>query len=209
MELHLWLSLATICLLGAISPGPSLALVINNTLSGGRYQGFASALSHGLGVAIYATLTIFCMATIITANPILFNAIQYAGAAFLVYLGLKALMAQGAKQALEQKDVKQFATNTHAQINGWRDGFLIAFFNPKLAIFFLALFSQFISPTANMIEKGIMISTVFTIDTLWYCLICFLLSKENIYPKLQAKQSAINFIMGIILILLAIRVIWL
>ena len=49
MELHLWLSLVVICILGALSPGPSLALVIKNTLNGGVQQGYATAISHGLG----------------------------------------------------------------------------------------------------------------------------------------------------------------
>ena len=56
MELHLWLSLVAICIMGALSPGPSLALVVKNTLAGGAKAGYASSISHGLGVALYALL---------------------------------------------------------------------------------------------------------------------------------------------------------
>ncbi len=56
MTLTLWLSLATVCTLGAMSPGPSLALVIRNTVQGGMQRGVATAIGHGLGIALYALL---------------------------------------------------------------------------------------------------------------------------------------------------------
>ncbi|WP_270665398.1 MULTISPECIES: LysE family translocator, partial [unclassified Aeromonas] len=57
MELTSWLALAAICVMGAISPGPSLALIIRNTVQGGQGHGVATALGHGLGVGIYALIT--------------------------------------------------------------------------------------------------------------------------------------------------------
>ena len=94
MELHLWLSLVVICVLGALSPGPSLALVIKNTLSGGEKQGYSTAISHGLGVALYAVIIATGIGIIITKSPIIYAVIQYLGAAFLVYLGMKSLFTQ-------------------------------------------------------------------------------------------------------------------
>ena len=127
MELHLWLSLVTICILGALSPGPSLALVIRNTLQGGATTGYATALSHGFGVALYAAITATGIALIIVSSPLLYKFIQYSGAAFLVYLGVKALLSK--KQSIDIESEQQ--TNTHDKtINGWRDGFLIAFLKP-------------------------------------------------------------------------------
>ena len=82
MEFHLWLSLVVICILGALSPGPSLALVVKNTLNGGHSQGYATAVSHGLGVALYAAITATGIGIIIVQSPLLYAIIQYAGAAF-------------------------------------------------------------------------------------------------------------------------------
>ena len=72
MEFHLWLSLVAICILGALSPGPSLALVIKNTLNGGAYQGYATAISHGFGVALYAAITATGIGLLIVQSPMIF-----------------------------------------------------------------------------------------------------------------------------------------
>lgn len=202
MELHLWLSFVVICIMGALSPGPSLALVIKNTLAGGTSQGYATAISHGLGVALYAAITATGIAMIIVKSPVLFNIIQYAGAAFLLYLGIKSLLSKQQNQVFSQEEVAN-----KSQVNGWRDGFLIAFLNPKLAIFFLALFSQFLGAEATSQQKLIMTATVGSIDALWYCLITFTLSRGNIISKLRANSHIVDKVTGSFLILLAARVV--
>lgn len=202
MEFHLWLSLVVICILGALSPGPSLALVIKNTLNGGSDQGYATAISHGLGVALYAAITATGIGVLIVQSPLLFDAIKYSGAAFLLYLGIKALMSK--KQNI------QFASQSGAldpTINGWRDGFLIAFLNPKLAIFFLALFSQFVDAEAGWMQKAIMTATVGLIDMVWYVVIAFTMSRGPILDKLKANSHIVDKITGSFLILLAARVV--
>lgn len=203
MEFHLWLSLVFICILGAISPGPSLALVMKNTLNGGQTQGYATAISHGLGVAIYAALIATGIGIIIVNSPTLYSFIQYSGAAFLLYLGIKTISSK--KVSIEQST--QTAPNTMV-VNGWRDGFLIAFLNPKLAIFFLALFSQYVEVGASWHQKLIMTATVGGIDTLWYCLVAFGLSRGPVMQKLKANQHIVNRVTGGFLIMLAARVVW-
>ncbi len=200
MEFHSWLSLVLICVLGALSPGPSLALVIKNTIHGGAKQGYATAISHGLGVAIYAGACIAGLGVLIVNSPVLFQFLQYGGAAFLVYLGVKALLA---KKPSTNDDNQAVEIN----VNGWRDGFLIAFLNPKLAIFFIALFSQFIDANASIEQKVIMVSTVGLIDGIWYCLVTFALTRGNIIEKLRNNSHIVDKVTGIVLISLATRVV--
>lgn len=203
MEFHLWLSLALICMMGALSPGPSLAVVVKNTLFGGSIQGYKTAISHGLGVALYAALTALGIGIIIVQSPILFSVIQYAGAAFLVFLGIKALLSK--KQNLSLSP--QASDDENKQIiNGWRDGFLIAFLNPKLAIFFLALFSQFVNEQASYQQKIIMVSTVGLIDTFWYLIVAYMFSRGPVLEKLKNNSHIIDRVTGSFLILLAARV---
>lgn len=205
MEFHLWLSLALICVMGALSPGPSLAVVVKNTLFGGSKQGYATAISHGAGVALYAALTALGIGVVIVQSPMLFSFIQYAGAAFLVYLGIKALMSK--KQNLDFKEDENLEAVNRQAINGWRDGFLIAFLNPKLAIFFLALFSQFVDADASYQQKIIMVSTVGIIDTLWYLIVAFMFSRGPVLEKLKRNSHIIDKITGSFLILLAARIV--
>ena len=71
MELTVWLSVATICVLGAMSPGLSLAVVVRNTVHGSPAQGLATAIGHGAGVGVYAFLTAAGLAVVITRSPAL------------------------------------------------------------------------------------------------------------------------------------------
>src|SRR6056297_690961 len=71
MPLSLWFSLAAVCAMGAMSPGPSLALVLRHTLGGGRLPGIAAALAHALGVGFYALLTVWGLGALIVRFPLL------------------------------------------------------------------------------------------------------------------------------------------
>ena len=204
MELHLWLSLVVICVMGALSPGPSLALVIKNTVSGGHQQGYATAISHGLGVALYAAITATGIGIVIVKSPMLFTVIQYAGAAFLVYLGVSALLSKKEQIQIEGQESPEPTNN---KINGWRDGFLIAFLNPKLAIFFLALFSQFVTESASTTQKVIMVATVGLIDALWYSIVTYGITRGSIINKLKENSHIVDKVTGSFLILLAARIV--
>ena len=200
MELHLWVSLVIVCILGALSPGPSLAVVIKNTINGGAIQGYATAISHGIGVGIYAALCVAGLGVVIVNSPVMFQVLQYGGAAFLVYLGIKALMA--GKSSAPNTDEAQVEN-----VNGLRDGFLIAFLNPKLAIFFIALFSQFIEPDALMTQKVVMVATVGLIDALWYVVVTFALTRGDIINKFKNNAHIVDKVTGVVLISLATRVV--
>lgn len=203
MELHLWLSLVAICIMGALSPGPSLALIVKNTMAGGAKAGYASSISHGLGVALYAAITCTGIGIILVQSPMLFSIIQYAGAAFLLYLGISALLSKK-----QQIDLEEHSEPAQSKVNAWRDGFLIAFLNPKLAIFFLALFSQFVDADATMMQKVIMTATVGGIDAIWYCIVTFALSRGPVINKLKANSHIIDKVTGTFLVALAARVVW-
>ena len=78
---------AVMFILGATSPGPSLAVVLRNTMIGGRARGLACAVGHGIGFGFYAAAVVFGLVTIMTELPTLFTILQVIGIVFLVYLG--------------------------------------------------------------------------------------------------------------------------
>ena len=200
MPLSLWLSMSAICILGAMSPGPSLAVVVQNTLAGGRTQGVVTAVSHGVGIVIWALLTAGGIGLLITQQPALFDGMRYGGAILLVYLGIRSLRrTASAAEAFHPVATAGRATPV-------RDGFAIAITNPKIALFFLALFSQFVRPEAGMGEKVIMALTAGIIDALWYALVALVLSHSAILERLRARARMLDRLFGLILIALAIRV---
>ena len=199
MEFSLWLSLFSICLLGAMSPGPSLAVVMNNSLQGGRRAGYTAAITHGAGVALYGLLTVTGLAVLIARSPTLFLLIQVSGAAYLIYLGIKSLRSSSGSLPTGEQ-------NTDDHRGAALSGFLVAFLNPKLAIFMLALFAQFLDPAAGVLEKSIMVATVGITDAGWYSLIVALVSHPRFLEKLQRSAQTIDRVFGVILILLALSV---
>ncbi|MBF4801567.1 LysE family translocator [Aeromonas hydrophila] len=201
MELTSWLALAAICVMGAISPGPSLALIIRNTVQGGQGHGVATALGHGFGVGIYALITALGLAILITQTPLLFDVIRYGGAAFLAWLGVKALLVKPAKGEASE-EVHQLRGR-----QGAFEGFMVAFLNPQLAVFFIALFSQFVHADTGWREGGIMMLTAGGIDAVWYVLVALVLSRGPVLAWLKAKSFVIDKVSGLVLLGLALKVV--
>ena len=201
MPFTLWLSLAAVCAMGAMSPGPSLAMVLRHTLGGGRAPGVIAGVSHALGVGFYALLTVWGLGTVIVHQPLLFTLITWSGAVYLAWLGIKALRA-GRGGALEVGA----AATSHSLAA--RDGVLVALANPKLILFFVALLSQFVSADMGVLAKAVIVATATLIDAAWYVLVAVALSHSHVLPWLQARAQWINRITGVLLIALAVRVLW-
>jgi threonine/homoserine/homoserine lactone efflux protein len=201
MEFTTWLALAAICLMGAISPGPSLALIIRNTVQGGRLQGVATGLGHGVGVGVYALITALGLALLITRTPWLFQVIQYGGALFLAWLGIKALLAK-ANSTLAADE-----SHVPSSRRGALEGLAVSFLNPQLAIFFVALFSQFVHQDTGWREGVLMMLTAGGIDALWYSLVALLLSHGPVLALLKRRARLIDQLSGLILLGLAVKVV--
>ncbi|NQU56462.1 MAG: LysE family translocator [Rhodospirillales bacterium] len=189
MDFLSWLQVLTICILGAMSPGPSLAVVLRNTISGGKRQGVLTGIGHGLGIFFYAGLVVTGLAVALAAAPQVELALSYGGILLLVWLGCASLTSNG--------DTPQ-DVNVSGQ-SGFISGFLIAFLNPKIAVFFLAVFSPFLRLDAGGLEKAILALTAGTVDTLWYVLVALFLSGS----VLTRYAAVIEKTMGVLLLLLA------
>jgi threonine/homoserine/homoserine lactone efflux protein len=156
-----------------------------------------AAITHGLGIGLYALLSISGIAVMITTSPVLFKGLQWAGAAYLLWLGIKGLLAK----ARSGETLVDAPTTGSAA----RDGFLIVFLNPKVAVFFIALFSQVIGSDTTLMEKLVFAATAFFIDMAWYLIVAWLFSNPSWLGRLQANVVWLERIFGIVLIALAVR----
>ncbi|MFV0275695.1 MAG: LysE family translocator [Parahaliea sp.] len=202
MEAGQWLSLWLVCLLGAMSPGPSLAVVLDWTRRRGLPAGLAAALAHGLGVALYGLLTVTGLALLITRSPPLFAGVQILGALYLLYLGLRALGASGSAAPADPQSPVPARDRRGAALSG----FLVAFLNPKLAVFMLALFSQFLSPGAPWPLKAVMVTTVGITDAAWYSLVAVLSSRSRVLAWLEHNAILVDRLLGLLLLVLGAAV---
>jgi threonine/homoserine/homoserine lactone efflux protein len=200
MELTAWLSLVTICIFGAMTPGPSLVVVLKHTVGGGRSNGLVAAIGQATGVAIYATLTVLGLAVLIQESPMVFNAIRYVSIVFILYLAYQAFTSKSGISKIDGE-----AGNV-TLVQSAREGLMIAFVNPKLAIFFLALFSQFISSDASWTQNAVMIATVGLVDFVWYSTIVMTLSQKGFLAALRNNMHIVEKITGVALLTVAARV---
>lgn len=184
-----------------MSPGPSLALVLSRTLSGGRGAGARVALGHGLGVGLYAGLAVGGVAVVLETAPALFRGLQLVGAAFLVWMGVGLLRA-----AWRPADDGGGESAPASAGQDWRDGFLLAFLNPKIGVFFLALFAQLVDPGASAAERVGMAVMAGGIDTGWYLVVALLIGGPGLSAALARRQRWLDGGMGLLLIVLAVVV---
>ena len=195
MSLFDWLSLALICMLGATSPGPSLAVVLAVSRLHGRTGGYATAIGHGLGVFFYALIAAFSLSYILKQHNILFQALQIAGALMLIWIGMWLLMATR-RQAQDEPT----AVPTFALLQSFRRGFAIAVFNPKIVAFFASLFSQYLAEGQSSMLHLAMASLAGVIDMVVYLLVV-LLATTQLAARIFKKFAEFNdWMLGSILL---------
>ena len=184
---------AVMFILGATSPGPSLAVVLRNTMIGGRSRGLACAVGHGIGFGFYAVSVVFGLVAIMENNPNLFTLMQILGGLFLLYLGIEIIRS-------EEKEIQ----HSEGKREGFVEGFFIAFLNPKIAVFMLAVLSSVLDPSMSSDTKWIIAGMGMTIDTVWYVLVALILSNSSMLTKSENNQRLLNQITGVLMIGLAI-----
>ena len=201
MNIESWLQLVAICFLGAISPGPSLALVVANTVAGGRTYGVATSLGHGVGIGIWAFLTAVGIAGVMVDKSGILLALQFVGACLIAYIGFRTIISANGV-SIQQNDTS--TTGSGTLLRGASEGFLISLLNPKIALFFLAIFSHLVQPDSGWTETGLMGITAGLIDACWYVFVALMLTGSNIGRIFQNRAKVVSRISGIFLILIAL-----
>ena len=199
MTFFLWSQFAIVCLLGAMSPGPSLALIIRNSINYNRMSGIIASIAHGLGICVYATVTVVILELILRNSETIFFVIQICGSLFLIILGLIFIFK---KNNENQNDTYQIHSSSFAQ------GFIIAIINPKILIWFTAIYSQFIDINSTFLNKTILVLTPSIIDAIWYSLVSILVTGYGLKEILNNKKFMIQKIIGILLILIAFSLVY-
>ncbi|RUM56573.1 MAG: lysine transporter LysE [Marinomonas sp.] len=133
--------------------------------------------------------------------PWLYKIISYAGAAYLIYLGVNAIRSKGGIAA------KLEAGQTMSVWQSAKEGLLISLLSPKIALFFAALFSPFVASVHSVDGKMLMVMTPFIVDGLWYTLITLMLSNQRLLNGLRKKAVLIDRLSGLILVALAGKII--
>jgi len=139
----------TVSLLINLSPGPDMIYTAARSLSQGIRAGILSALGIFAGCLFHITAAVFGLSKIIEQSVLLFSIIKYAGAAYLVYLGVRSFF----KTKKAKKEIEALPALTGRKI--FLQGMLTNILNPKVAVFFLSFLPQFINPHSNYLKEQI------------------------------------------------------
>ena len=181
-----------VCLLGAMSPGPSMAVVINNAIFKGRYNGILTSIGHGIGIAIYATFAVLGLGLIIETNLFIFNGLKILSIIFLIFIGIKSILNKE-KLSLEKKDIKK---NTISFLQG----FSISILNPKILVWFIAIYSQFMSIDNELIFNIYLVSIAGIVDACWYIILTLVVTTASALSFFQTKLILIQRVQGFLFI---------
>ena len=176
------LAASTVFFLGAISPGPSLLMVIRNTIVGGRRRGVMCAVGHGIGFGLYAGAAIFGLIVLLEEAPDVFLSLQWIGIVLLVWYGWLMWV--------HNKDPQEDSIEGEAR--GFLEGFSIAFFNPKIALFLVAVLAQVLESGMSLETKLIIGFIGMAIDMAWYVLVAVFLTGTPLLDWLRTNGSIVN-----------------
>jgi RhtB (resistance to homoserine/threonine) family protein len=197
-----FLTVAGIHLLAVMSPGPDFVLISRNSLVYSRKAGIFSALGLALGIIVHITYSLIGVGFIIAKSIVAFSIIKFLGAGYLIYIGYKSLRAKP-KQGLENEFADNLPMNNLQAI---KNGFLTNILNPKVSLFFLALFTQVIhqtTPASIKILYGLEMSAM---TFAWFSAVSMVLSHNKVRAPFRKIQHYVERVMGAALIGLGLKV---
>jgi RhtB (resistance to homoserine/threonine) family protein len=187
-----------------LTPGNDTIFILAKSIGQGKKAGIISALGIATGSLIHTVLAAFGLSLIIAQSILLFNIIKYAGAAYLVYLGIKMLTD---KKPLNTGEIS--TGNSINYLTIYRDAIVTNVLNPKVALFFIAFLPQFIDPAMkHSVIPFLVLGTTFIITGTAWCLVLALFASA-IFARLRSNNKlpgGINKVCGLTLIALGIKV---
>ncbi|WP_425969103.1 LysE family translocator [Aeromonas dhakensis] len=188
------LAVVAITFFAVISPGPDFAMVSRNSLLLSRRSGVLTALGIGAGVCVHVTYTLLGVGLLIQQSLWLFNLIKLAGAAYLIFLGIKMLRA---KPATDEMLAEQPALSS---LGALRTGFLTNVLNPKTTIFIVSLFMQVAQPQTPLAVQLGYGAFIVLAHAVWFSAVAIFFSTDSVRGRLLAVRHWIDRVFGALLV---------
>lgn len=212
LYLHEFLILALVHFLAVVAPGPDFAVVIQQSVSHGRKMGIVTALGIGAGISVHVLYTILGFGLLIKTNVWVFNSVKIIAALYLIYLGYQLIRSNLAQQS--GTEAAELVTDNPVVVaqsslkQAFLKGFITNATNPKATIFFLGIFTTIVSPQTPMaIQFGYGL-WMCMVNASWFMLVAVLFTTQHIRQMFLNKKKIFEMVMGVILILLAFKLIF-
>lgn len=189
-----------------IAPGPDMIYIISKTIAQGRKIGFASSLGVCAGALVHISAAALGLSAILATSALAFSVVKFAGAGYLVYLGIQALLSKG-----ETFDNIADDQSVSTPWETFKQGALIDVLNPKVAIFFMAFLPQFIRPGMGstpfqIIELGIIV--ILMAIVVEFTIVLLAAQATELFRKNRKLSVWLDRILGTVLIGLAARLLF-
>ncbi|PXY31802.1 LysE family translocator [Prauserella muralis] len=193
---------AGVVLVGAMSPGPDFAVVVRHSAVAGRRAGTAAALGIATGILVWSMVAAVGVASLLAASAVAFTVVKLAGAAYLLYLGSKALLAayRGGAAPLPKGDGEPVVA-AHA----FRDGLLCNVLNPKCAVFFVALLPQFLPAKPTVGDTVLTAAVPVGLTALWFCAVAVVVGAMRRLLAAPRVRRALDALTGTLLVAVGVR----
>jgi len=199
------LTLTGVLLLAVMSPGPDFVIVLRSVLTSGRRAGMACAAGIGSGALVWAVVTSIGVAGLLAASAVAFTVVKLLGAAYLVLLGIQALLA-ARRGGYEQADEPQAEQVRRSTFVAYRQGLLTNLFNPKVAVFFLALWPQFLPPDATVADTAILAAVAGVVPVIWFSVLSNVVTALRRFLTASRVRRTIDAVMGTLLVGIGVRI---
>jgi threonine/homoserine/homoserine lactone efflux protein len=200
---HTLLTFVPVTVLLSITPGAATALVVRNAARGGRRHAFFTTSGNSIGVLAWGCFAAAGIATLVATSAAVFDAVKLAGAVVLLAIGLRSLLGRA---DFDEHAAGAGATVTLSGRAALREGLITSLANPKLAVFFVALFPQFIPRGAAVLPSALLMACVIVaVDLLWYSALALLVARARAAFVAGGWGRRVERLTGAVLIGLGIR----
>jgi threonine/homoserine/homoserine lactone efflux protein len=206
MTLASFLAYVGVAALVICTPGPDTALTIRNTLFGGRAGGVLTALGVATGLSLWALATSLGLVALLVASEPIFRAIQYAGAAYLIWLGILALREAFRSGSPSPEAVELPPPRQLAPAAAYRQGLISNLGNPKIAVFFASLLPQFAAASGSFTTLFLLGLVFAAMTLLWLSAYALVVAKAGDVLRRSRVRRVIEAMTGGLLLALGLRI---
>jgi threonine/homoserine/homoserine lactone efflux protein len=187
-----------------LTPGPAFALLLQTAAAHGRRIALANIAGNSIGVLIWGALSALGVSALLAANQLAYDALRVTGAAFLLWLGVRALLARGGASVVGVSP-SNAEPERNPSLRAMRKGLVNCLANPKLAVFFVALFPQFLTPGTPVLPAALgMAGVIVLFDVLVYGTVAIVVDRfrDALRPMFMRRLSQTS---GAVLVLFGLR----
>ena len=194
----LW-AFVPVAIVVTLTPGAGSAMIVRNALRGGSRAGVLTILGNSIGVVAWALLSVLGISALVAASEVAFVALKVTGAVVLVWMGVQSLRRARAGAPAETPDQRP--------ARPLRDGVITSLANPKLAVFFVALFPQFVGDRASVLPTTMaMAALIVAFDLVWYTTLAVAVSRAKQAVVRTRVARWMERVTGAVLLGLGVRV---